>query len=75
MRIQRWIYGTALLALCGMFTYGGSTEAFAFYQTTELGGPGLSSGAYAVTVDAERVTLNVAHDSNEVLMTALQGES
>ncbi|MEG0369377.1 MAG: C40 family peptidase [Hungatella sp.] len=58
-----------------MFTYGGSTEAFAFYQTTELGGPGLSSGAYAVTVDAERVNINVAHDSNEVLMTAMQGES
>lgn len=70
MSLKRTIYGVAAIVLCIVFMY-----MFCLESIAALGGPGLSSGAYIVTVDVSSVNINVSHDGEDVLKQAVQGES
>lgn len=64
-------YTIAALLFCGVMTFATPTQAWA----KTFSGPGLESGNYIVTVNAESVNVNKSHDNDEVLVQASQGTS
>lgn len=71
MNLKKFIYRTAVCAFGALCIYATPMTA----KAEVLHGPGLSSGDYVVTVDVDSVNINIAHDSEEVLTSAQQGQS
>lgn len=60
-----------LMAFCGAIVLGNPAEAMA----DEVSGPGISSGIYVATVDAETVNISKDESGQEVLMAASRGSA
>lgn len=60
-----------LMAFCGAIALGNPSEA----RADEVSGPGISSGIYIATVDAESVNISRDESGQEVLMAASRGSA
>ena len=61
----------SLLAFCGAIVLANPADA----KADEVSGPGLSSGNYIATVEAETVNISTDESGQEVLMAASKGSS
>lgn len=61
----------SLLAFCGAIVLANPADA----KADEVSGPGLSSGNYIATVEAETVNISTDESGQEVLMAASRGSS